>query len=41
METQMIEKKEKSTVVGDMTVEEAYEKVCNELKAIYDIEDAL
>ena len=31
----------KTEVVKDMTVEEAYKQVCDKLKAIYDVKDAI
>lgn len=39
MEETMVKTKKKVHGLGDMSVEEAYEIVCNDLKAIYNIKD--
>jgi hypothetical protein len=41
MEEQLIETKKKLHGIGNMTVEEAYERICTDLKAIYNINDTI
>ena len=41
MEATVVRPSKKAHVQRDMTVEEAFELVCKDLKAIYDIKDAV